>query len=329
MKLSYSLEAIAQCVDGYCDSGNTTSITGISGLSDIKKGTLTFITKERYLGQLNDSAASAVILKPEWLDKVNIPAIVVDDPYLAYAKASQLFKTRPDIDTGIHASAIIDASAVIAESACIAAGVVIEKNARIGENTIIGANTVVGANSVIGSNSYIFANVSIYHDVIIGNYCEISSGTVIGADGFGFAPSSSGWQAIAQNGGVIIDDYVYIGANTTVDRGAIDPTRIKQRVIIDNQVQIAHNVVIGENTAIAGCAGIAGSTVVGKNCSIAGGAGIVGHVSICDNTQIGASTRITKSITEPGVYVSGTPFMKFKDWRKAAARYARSIKSKL
>lgn len=313
---------------GTCPHASETLIEAISSIDNVDAGSLVFINQKKYLNTLTASGAAAVIIKPQWLDEVSIPVILVEDPYLAYATASQLFSVRPALVPTIHPTAVIDTTAVIGNNVEVAAGVVIAANVHIADDCYIGANTVIGERSSIGRASRLFANVSVYHDVHLGSECEVASGTVIGSDGFGFAPSPNGWQAIAQNGGVNIGNRVHIGANTTVDRGAINATKIGDGVIIDNQVQIAHNVIVGENTAIAGCAGIAGSTSIGKNCLIAGGAGIVGHIDICDGVTVSACTRVTKSITEPGVYASGTPFMKVRDWRKAAARFARSIKTK-
>jgi len=326
--IELSLATIAEYVGGECSTAANTAISGIASIDRIEAGKLVFVNSEQRLKQLAQSELTAVMIKPQWRDSVTVPAILVADPYHAYALASQLFTTRPALQAGIHPAAVIDASATVAASAQIGAGAVIGANCQIGEDCFIGPNTVVGEASRIGAGTRIFANATIYHEVLIGANCEIASGTVIGSDGFGFAPSSSGWQAIAQNGGVLIGDSVYIGANTTVDRGAIEPTILADGVIIDNQVQIAHNVVVGENTAIAGCVGIAGSTRIGKNCLIAGGAGIVGHIDICDGVTVSACTRVTKSIREPGEYASGTPFMKIADWRKAAAKFSRSIKKR-
>ena len=320
------LAAVAEHIGGQCHRVGAETVQGLCSLADIRPGYLAFATEDRLLPQL--AGATAAIVKPQWVNALTIPVISVDNPYLAYAKASQLFAVRPAAAPGVAATAVIAASATVADDASIAAGAVIEAAAVIAAGAVIGANCVVGARSKIGTGSRLFANVCLYHDVVIGNNCEIGSGAVVGSDGFGFAPCDSGWQPIAQNGGVVIGDRVFIGANTTIDRGALQPTVIADGVIIDNQVQIAHNCVIGENTAIAGCVGIAGSSSIGKNCLLAGGVGVVGHLQICDGVQINARARVTKSITEPGVYASGTPLMKLTDWRKAAALFARSIKPK-
>ncbi|KKK52337.1 hypothetical protein LCGC14_3105920, partial [marine sediment metagenome] len=223
--------------------------------------------------------------------------------------------------SGVHPSA------VVAASAQIGGGTSIGPNAVLGEDVVIGANSRIGAGvsisdgTVIGDNCRISANVSIYHGVTIGSQVTIHSGAVIGADGFGFAHSEGRWVKIYQLGGVVIGNRVEIGACTTIDRGALEDTVIEDGVILDNHVQIAHNVRIGENTAMAGCSGVSGSTVIGKNCIFAGQSGVVGHVTLCDGVHLTGGTIVTKSLTEPGSYSSGTAFSKSEDWRKNAVRF--------
>lgn len=326
--VAISLQTIAERVGGECTVASDIDIHGIASVDQPRVGALVFVSQAKWLAQVADSVAAAVIIKPQWRDQVTMPAIVVDDPYAAYAQVSQLFAVRPAFDVAIHPAASIDPSAQIGAGVSIAAGVVIAADVRIGADCYIGPNVVLGEGSSIGAGTKIFANATIYHGVTIGQQCELASGVVIGADGFGFAPHAGQWTPIAQNGSVQIGDRVFIGANTTVDRGAINDTVIADGVIIDNQVQIAHNVIVGENTAIAGCAGIAGSAVIGRNCLIGGAAAITGHLSICDGVTVFAGSRITRSIHEPGEYASGTSFMKVKLWRKAVAKFARSVKTK-
>ncbi|KZY59524.1 hypothetical protein A3737_23960 [Oleiphilus sp. HI0065] len=187
----------------------------------------------------------------------------------------------------------------------------------------LGENVVIGADSIIGNKTRIYPSVTIYHGVVVGEGCTIQSGCVLGSDGFGFAPADKGWQRISQLGGVTIGNSVEIGANTTIDRGALDNTVIHDGVILDNQIQIAHNVVIGENTAIAACSAIAGSTTLGKNCVVGGASGIAGHLEITDGVHITAMTMVIKSLPEPGVYSSGTGVQSNKDWKKSIARLRR------
>lgn len=229
-------------------------------------------------------------------------------------------------DVGVHATAVIDSSARVAPTASIGAHCVVAANAVIGEGVVLGAGCSVGRASVIGDRSVLHAHVAIYHGVTVGRDVVIHSGVVIGSDGFGFAPNFatdgvSGWQKIHQLGGVVIGDRVEIGANTCIDRGALDDTVIEEGVIIDNLVQIAHNVKIGKYTAIAACTGIAGSTEIGQHCTIAGAVGVVGHLRIADRVHITAKSLVTGSIHESGSYSSGTALTKTAAWRKSAVRF--------
>ena len=296
-------------------------VTGLATLESATPDTLSFLANPAYEAQLVATKAAAVIVHPNQADLCPASALVIDNPYLAYAKASHLFDNAPQIQAEIHSSASVDVSAVIGNAVSIGANAVIEEGAMIHDNVIVGPGCVVGANSVVGKGSRLHANVTLYHGVRIGEHCTLHSGAVIGGDGFGFANHEGKWQKIAQLGGVTIGNYVDIGVNTTIDRGAIDDTRIHDYVILDNQIQIAHNVEVGEGTAIAGCTGIAGSTTIGKHCTIAGAVGIAGHLTICDGVHITMRSAITRSITEPGSYSSGTAMSKTQEWRKNAARF--------
>ena len=329
MTVDYSLADIAAFLGAELRGDGDLRITGLSTLKNAGPGQLAFLANEKYHSQLGCSNAAAVIVAAKHLAiepspeaaHFNGTVLIVDNPYLGYARISQWFDPAPQAVPGVHPSAVIADSAMVADDAMVAANVVIEADVVIGAGCYLGAGTYIGARSQLGDNTRISANVSIYHDVVIGRNAVVHSGTVIGADGFGFAPDGAGqWQKIYQIGGVVIGDNVEIGAGSTIDRGALDDTRVGNGVIIDNQVLIAHNVVIGENTAIAGQSAIAGSASLGKNCTLAGGAGIVGHIDICDNVTILARGLASKSITEPGVYGSGMPLMKVRDWRKNAVR---------
>ena len=253
--------------------------------------------------------------------------MICADPYLAYSMLSHLFdKSREKVGLGIHKSAVIAPTAMLSESVSIGPNVVIEEGAVIGNHVVIGANCVVGENTTIGDNSRLYAQVVLYSHVTLGARVTIHSGSVIGADGFGFANREGRWHKIAQLGGVTVGDDVDIGASTTIDRGALEDTVIGQGVIIDNQVQIAHNVRIGDHTAIAGCVGIAGSTTVGRYCTIAGAVGIAGHLTLCDHTHVTMQSQVTRSIKEPGSYSSGTGILPTVEWRKAAV-YFRQLDS--
>lgn len=300
--------------------GMDVEVRGLATLANAGADHLSFLANSRYRHLLQKSGAGVVLVAET--DQALAPnsAIVVDNPYLAYAKISQLF--APAVPLGrIAPTAVIAPEARVAATASVAPGAVIEAGAEVGENVSIGANSVVGRGAKIGSSTIVAANVTLYPDVIVGARCLVHSGAVIGADGFGFAPDHGRWQKIAQLGRVIIGDDVEIGANTTIDRGALDDTRIENGVKLDNQIQIAHNVVIGENTAIAGCTAIAGSTRIGKQCTIAGMSGITGHLDIVDGTHITAMTLVSRSITEPGAYSSGTVMEPHKQWKRNAVRF--------
>lgn len=296
-------------------------VTGIGTLEDSSAEQVTFLANPSYRKLLATTKAAAVIIHPDMLDECTVAALVMNNPYVGFAKLSQIFDNLPPQNPGVHSTAVVADSAVLAEGVSIAANAVIGKHVHIGENSRIGPGAVVGDHTVIGARALLHANVVFYHDIVVGDDCIFHSGCVIGADGFGFAPDGGKWHKIAQIGGVQIGHRVEVGANTTIDRGALDNTKIGNDVKLDNQVMIAHNVVIGDGCAIAGTAGIAGSTTLGKNCTVAGGVGIVGHIEITDGVHITGMTLVSKSVKEPGVYSSGTAIMPAAEWRKSAARF--------
>ncbi len=297
-------------------------ITGLATLASAGPGELSFLANRKYVGQLAGTRAAAVILHPDLAEQCPVDSLLAEDPYLAFARLTRLFDTAPQPERGIHASAVVSADAFVEDSVCIGPNAVVEDGARLAAGVILGANVYVGKGSTVGEGSRIHPGAVLYHDVHLGRHCVVHSQTVLGADGFGFAATSQGWEKICQLGGVRIGDRVEIGACTTIDRGALDDTLIADGVIIDNLVQIAHNCRIGKNTAIAGCTGLAGSTIIGENCTLAGGVGVVGHVEICDNVHVTGMTMVTKSITEPGSYSSGTPMSATRDWKRNAVRFA-------
>lgn len=317
---SFKASNLAERVNGKL-VGEDVLITGIASLANASVDQLSFLSNTRYRSSLSASTAGAVLVTVKDQDAVCSSAIVVEDPYLAYAELSSLFETVDQCPVGIDLTASVSPDAVLDSSVRVAPGAVIAAGAHIGARVSIGANSVVGANAKIGSDSRLESNVTLYPGVSIGQRCLIHSGAVIGADGFGFAPNNGRWQKIAQLGSVIIEDDVEVGACTTIDRGALDDTRIERGVKLDNQIQIAHNVVIGENTAIAGGCAIAGSTKVGKRCTIAGMSGITGHLEIADGTHITAMTLVSKSITKPGAYSSGTAVEPHQQWKRNAVRF--------
>ncbi|WP_340679598.1 UDP-3-O-(3-hydroxymyristoyl)glucosamine N-acyltransferase [Paraglaciecola sp.] len=295
---------------------NNTLISSIATLAKAGNGQISFLANSKYRSQLATTHAQVVILNTDDLSHCNCSALVMNNPYVGFAKVAQLLDTTPAAAHSISERAVVAPDVVMGNNVKIAANAVIESGVQLGDNVQIGAGCFVGKDSVIGANTKLWANVTIYHSVMIGQDCLFQSGAVIGSDGFGYANDNGKWIKIPQLGRVLIGDRVEIGASTTIDRGALDDTILADGVIIDNQCQIAHNVIIGENTAIAGCTVIAGSTTIGKNCSIAGLVGINGHIEICDGVFITGMSMITKGISTPGVYSSGMPAVPNKDWRK-------------
>ena len=318
----FSLGELADRLDLAFSGKGTRSITGLASLQMAGPGDISFFTERKYLPDLAATRAGAVILAQEYVPEAPTDCLISDHPYLTFARVSRLFDRTPAPASGVHPTAVVSPEAQVHESASIAANVVVEAGASVGAGACLGAGVYLGRDSRIGARCLIHPQVVIYHDVHIGCDGIIHSQSVIGADGFGFAPSGDGWEKIVQSGGVRIGDRVEIGACTSVDRGTLEHTVIDDGVIIDNQVQIAHNCRIGKNTAIAGCTGLAGSTIIGANCTLAGGVGVVGHVEICDNAHITGMTMVTRSITRPGSYSSGTPMSATGEWKRSAVRFS-------
>ncbi len=296
-------------------------IARLNTLKDAGPEDLAFLANPAYRGQLATTRAAAVILTA--VDAGGFPGtvLIAADPYLAYARATALFDDTPRSAPGVHPSAVVDPAARIDPSAAIGAQVVIGPGAVVGADSWIGPGTSIGAETRIGARCRIAANVSIYHRVRIGDEVVIHSGAVLGADGFGFANDGGRWIKIHQLGGLVIGDRVEIGACTTIDRGALGDTVIEAGVILDNHVQIGHNVRLGENTAMAAYAGIAGSATIGRNCIFAGQAGAVGHVTICDNVVAMARCTLSKDIHRPGSYSADLLMEETPRWRRNAARF--------
>jgi len=303
-------------------------LTGMAALDNASSSQLSFLANAKYRSQLAETAAAAVIIHPDMVSHANdmrpeMAVIVSANPYLAYAEASALFDPLEKPRAGIHPSAVVMSENIHA-SASIGANCVIEEGATIGENVVISAGTIVGRGSSVGKCSYLHANVTVYHGVSIGESCVVHSGVVIGGDGFGFAPSKQGWVKIHQLGGVRIGDRVEVGANSCIDRGALNDTVIGDGVIMDDFTMIAHNVEVGAGTAMAACCQVAGSAVIGKNCTLAGNIGVVGHIRIADGVHLTARSLVTKPISEAGSYSSGgSPLMPSAQWRKNTARLSK------
>ncbi|PKI14699.1 UDP-3-O-(3-hydroxymyristoyl)glucosamine N-acyltransferase [Colwellia sp. 12G3] len=301
------------------------TISGLATLANAAKGQIAFLTNSKYQQQLASTKASAVIVSQDSLEACPVSALVMDNPYMGYAILANLLDSTPKVACGIHQSAVIADDVILGKNVSVGANAVIESGVQLADNVSIGAGCFIGHGVKIGEATTLWANITIYHQVEIGHHCLIQANTVIGSDGFGYAPVKGPykWHKIPQLGSVIIGNHVEIGASTTIDRGALDNTEIRDGVILDNQIQIAHNVIVGENTAMAACSVIAGSTVMGKNCTIAGLVGVNGHINIADNCIFTGMAMVTKDITEAGVYSSGMPVAPNKEWNKTNARVRR------
>lgn len=321
MKREFTLRDLGERVGAEVRGDSSCRIQRLNTLRDASEGDLAFLASKAYRRYLADTRASAVILSPTDADVFGGNALVADNPYLAYARLSVLFDDGYRVTPGVHDSAIVAPSARLGEGVAVGAQAVIGEGVEIGASAHIGAGTVIGDDCTIGPGCFLHANVTLYHGVSLGRNSIVHSGAVVGSDGFGFAPEQGRWVKIRQLGGVEVGANVEIGAGSTIDRGALGNTVIGDGVILDNLVQIAHNVQVGDNSALAGCAAIAGSTIVGRNCVLAGGAGLVGHIELCDNVTVTAMSMITRSITRPGVYSSGTPFDDNTRWKKNAIRF--------
>ena len=315
-----TLAELATITGGELHGNSELTVSTIAAMDKAGDGQITFLTNAKYRKHLGQCRATAVLINKSELELCQTNAIVVDDPYLAFAVVAQALDTTPEPAACIEPSAFIAPNAVIGEGVCIGHNAVIESGVVLGDNVVIGAGCFIGKNAKIGANSKMWANVSIYHNVEIGESCLIQSNTVIGADGFGYANNRGEWVKIPQLGSVIIGNRVEIGSCTTIDRGAIDDTIIEDNVIIDNQMQIAHNVHIGYGTAMAGGTIVAGSVKIGKYCIIGGASVLNGHIEIADGVTITGMGMVMRSISEKGVYSSGIPLQTNKEWRKTAAR---------
>lgn len=323
MTVSYRLSEIAAQLGGRVMGDAKVRISQIATLETAQPSQISFLTNSKYRAQLAGTQAGAVILAEADAGATDLPRIVSDNPYAYFAKVSAMLNPLPEAKPGVHPGAVIGAGARIDATASIAATAVIGEGATIGAHSVIGEGCCVGANVFIGSHARLYPRVVIYHDCVLGDNLIAHSGAVIGADGFGIAMDEGRWIKIQQIGRVVIGNDVEIGANTTIDRGALDDTVIEDGVKLDNQIQIGHNVRIGAHTAIAGCVGIAGSTTIGSHCRIGGAAGITGHLQIADHVEIAAFTLISKSIREAGSYTGIFPFAKTEDWRKNAVHLRR------
>jgi len=327
--VALTLAEIVASLGGEIRGSPKTRVTRISPLSHATAGDIAFLTNPRYRQYLASTTASAIILSPALADAVpeHVAVVLTPTPYLYYAKVAMLLYPEKRMPPGVHPSATLEST--VPASAAIGPGTRIAPNVSLGERVEIHANAVIGEGVVIGADSVIHANAVVYPGCQIGERAIIHSGAVIGADGFGFAPDfaptgSDRWQKIPQVGRVRIGNDVEIGANTSIDRGALDDTVIEDGVKLDNQIQIGHNCIIEAHTIIAGCAGIAGSTRIGRHSAIGGAGMILGHLDIAPHTEISPGTMVMKSISQEGEkYTALYPLFRHRDWQHNAAQLKR------
>lgn len=318
--MSISLGKLADILGAELHGDKDIQIDRLGTLPSAGPGAISFLTNSRYRAYLSNTRASAVILSSEDLAECPVSSLVLGNPYLGYARTAALLNPEIPFPGGIHPSAWVNPKAVVHETAWIGPQAVIEEGAIIGKDVYIGASCTLAKNVTVGDYSQLKPNITICQDVIVGEHALIHSGAVIGSDGFGIANDNGVWVKIPQLGSVQIGNDVEIGANTTIDRGALEDTILENGVKIDNQVQIGHNVFIGEHTAIAGCVAIAGSVRIGKRCVIGGSTAIAGHLEITNDVYLTGASQVVKSIDKPGIYSSWIPVQESLVWRKNVAR---------
>jgi UDP-3-O-[3-hydroxymyristoyl] glucosamine N-acyltransferase len=297
------------------------AIDGVGTLAGAGPTQLAFLANPAYRRQLAETRAGAVVVGEADAPACPVPALVAADPYAAFAKIAALFDAPAAIAPGVHPSAVVDATAVVDPSAAIGPLACIGARSRIGAGAIVGPGCVVGEDCEIGEGSELAARVTLVRRVRLGRRVRVHPGAVLGADGFGLAMDAGRWLKVPQLGGVVVGDDCEIGANTCIDRGAIEDTVLEEDVRLDNLIQVGHNVRIGAHTAMAGCVAVAGSARIGRYCLVGGGAGIVGHIEIADKVRIGAMSLVTHSLPQAGEYTSGTPIQPVREWRRNAARF--------
>jgi UDP-3-O-[3-hydroxymyristoyl] glucosamine N-acyltransferase len=317
----YSIAELAERFGLTASGDGSRTIDGVGTLAGAGPSQLSFLSNSKYTAQLAATHAGVVVLREENLADCPTAALVAADPYVAYAKIAALFERLPAAPAGIHPSAVVAASARVSSSASVGPGCVIADRAVIGDGVVLGPHCIVGEDCTVGAQSRLVARVTLVMRVILGQRVLVHPGAVIGSDGFGLAFDKDHWIKLPQLGGVRIGDDCEIGANTTIDRGALDDTVLEEDVRLDNQIQIAHNVHVGAHTAMAGCAAVAGSAKIGRYCMIGGNAGVLGHLELADRVTITAKSLVTHSIREPGEYSSGVPLQDNRQWRKNAARF--------
>ena len=317
-RISFSLADIAARLGGDVLGDAQIRVSQVATLASAGEGDIAFLANPKYRSQLAKTRATAVIVSPAAAEGLAMPRIVTANPYVYYARVAALLNPMDDGQPGVHASAVV--ASTLPASVSVGPNVSIGCGVSVGEGTIIHAGCVIGDGASIGEGCVLYPNVTIYHGCIVGARAVIHSGAVIGADGFGFAPDNGQWVKIPQVGRVVIGDDVEIGANTSIDRGALDDTVVGNGVKLDNQIQIGHNCVIGDHCVIAGCVGIAGSTRIGKGCMLGGAAMILGHLEIADGTVISPGSMVMKSIAKAGKYTALFPLEEHDRWLHNAAQ---------
>ena len=321
MRQTLRLDDIVARLGGTLEGDGSVLISQVGTLASAGEGEIAFLANPKYRQQLKTTQASAVIVPPQAAGETALPRIVHPNSYAYYARVVALLNPPRVRPRGVHPSAVVHSP--VPASASIGENVVIGERVSIGENVVLYPGCVIGDEVVIGDDSLLHPNVVIYRNCVLGNRVLIQAGAVIGGDGFGFAKEGPAWVKIPQIGRVVLGDDVEVGANTSIDRGALDDTVIGNGVKLDNQIQIAHNVTIGEHSAMAGCVGIAGSTRIGARCTVGGAGMIVGHLDLADDVHVSAGTMVTKSLRKPGQYTSIYPLEAHEDWLHNAAQLKR------
>ncbi|MCR9685883.1 UDP-3-O-(3-hydroxymyristoyl)glucosamine N-acyltransferase [Vibrio antiquarius] len=318
-----TLAELATITGGELFGDESLVVSRVAPMDKAQEGDVTFLSNPKYAKHLSECQSTVVMVKAEHKEQCVGNALVVSDPYVAFARVVQAMDTTPKPADDIAPSAVIAADVKMGENVTIGANAVIETGVELGDNVSVGAGCFIGKNAKLGNNTKLWANVTIYHEVSLGDDCLVQSGTVIGSDGFGYANDKGEWIKIPQLGSVRIGNRVEIGACTTIDRGALEDTIIEDNVILDNQLQIAHNVQIGYGTVMPGGTIVAGSTKIGKYCQIGGASVLNGHITIADGVAITGMGMVMRSIEEKGLYSSGIPLQTNREWRKTATRVHR------
>ena len=317
--MKFSASQIAGYLGGRVDGDPNATVSDVARIEDGKPGALSFLANMKYQQHLYTTGSTIVLVRHDFVPTQPVPCTLVrvDDPYRALARLLMMIEKRPN-RTGIEPMAFVHEEAELGEDVYVGAFTYISRGARIGNNVKIFPQVYISEDVVIGDNTWIYAGVKVHNNSVIGSHCLIHSGAVIGGDGFGFAPvTGSDFTKVPQIGNVVIGDYVEIGTNTTIDRATIGSTILHNGVKLDNLIQVAHNVEIGENTVIAAQTGISGSTRIGKNCMIGGQVGIIGHITIADGTKIAAQSGVGQSVKSPGTAIQGSPAFEIMPYQRS------------